>query len=384
MMAMMLTCIVFYAIISCAVQTFASEQYIHQRLDQYRRLTPPSKKDKSFESFHNDVMNFEAQPKTDLTTPCIVLCRDTTYTKIWDIDDWKVHTKHALSRYTKHVILWPTSTTMLNILGAVAVSSLWGFIVSQLAQKYGFLQKAMAKFTITFTFLQAPILLLLTLRTNRALDRLLEARKAWGSLGRTTRQLMGLSCAYILPQNPQATYIIARYLSICGWVLKGMIRKQDDSQLIRSIMKSVPQEAEWLLSFSPESGFKRPNAVACRLRHLFAELQQEIEIPNYIMLRIEEILNDLEATTGICNRILVSPIPPTYTRHTSRVLVMYLSMLPIALVGMGIGTLAVVVTVSFASYILIGIDEIGLEIEHPFPLMPLFGLSKGIQNEVMR
>ena len=32
----------------------------------------------------------------------------------------------------------------------------------------------------------------------------------------------------------------------------------------------------------------------------------------------------------------------------------------------------------------IGIDEIGLEIEHPFPLMPLYGLSKSIQKEVER
>jgi len=56
----------------------------------------------------------------------------------------------------------------------------------------------------------------------------------------------------------------------------------------------------------------------------------------------------------------------------------------VALVGMGISTLPVVVTVAITSYILIGIDEIGLEIEHPFPLMPLYGLSKSIQKEVER
>jgi len=83
-------------------------------------------------------------------------------------------------------------------------------------------------------------------------------------------------------------------------------------------------------------------------------------------------------------RVLISPLPPTYTRHTSRVLILYLSVLPVALVGMGISTLAVVVTVAMTSYILIGIDEIGLEIEHPIPLMPLYGLSKSIHREVER
>ena len=148
-------------------------------------------------------------------------------------------------------------------------------------------------------------------------------------------------------------------------------------------MKSVPQEGDWLLK---QTQSKHPYALVCRLRHLFSKLQEEskIDIPNHILLRIEEILYDIEATTGICNRILVSPIPPTYTRHTSRVLVLYLSMLPVALAGMGVGTLAAVVTVSLAGYILIGIDEIGLEIENPFSLMPLFGMSTGIQNEVVR
>ncbi len=338
----------------------------------------------AIEAFHNDMKHFEAQPKTDLTTPCIVLCRDTTYTKIWNLDDWENHTKHALFRYKKHIASWGASTTMQNIVGAVGVSGLWSLMLSRLSQKYEILQNTMAKFTVTFTFLQAPILLLLTLRTNRSLDRLLEARRAWGALGRTTRTLMGLTCAYILPRHPQAACIIARYLSTSGWVLKGMIRKQDDSEVIRSIMKSVPQEAEWLLKQSQEKGMKRPHAVTTRLRHLFSKLREEIDIPHHIMLRIEEVLYDIDATTGICNRILVSPIPPTYTRHTSRVLVLYLSLLPIALIGMGTGTIPVVATVTFASYILIGIDEIGLEIENPFPLMPLFDMSTGIQKDIFR
>ena len=377
---------IIYSLILSFGQTVADEcrqsiQLSPKRTLQQRPYTPIIPE---IESFHNDVQHFEAQPNTDLTTPCIILCRDTTYTKLWNLDDWKDHSKHALSRYTKHIFLWPTSTTMHNILGAVTISGLWGFIISKLSMKYGFFKAGVAKFTITFTFLQAPILLLLTLRTNRALDRLLEARKAWGSLGRSTRSLMGITCAYILPQHPEAVGVVARYLAICGWVLKGMIRKEDDSELIQNIMKSVPEEAEWLSKQSNGKGIKRPHAVVCRLRNLFAKLQQDIDIPHYIMLRIEEILYDIEATTGVCNRILVSPIPPTYTRHTSRVLVMYLSMLPIALAGMGVGTAPVVVTVMFASYILIGIDEIGLEIENPFPLMPLWGISTGIQKEVVR
>jgi len=57
-------------------------------------------------------------------------------------------------------------------------------------------------------------------------------------------------------------------------------------------------------------------------------------------------------------------------------------MMPIALAGMGLSMPAALITSVIASYILVGIDEIGLEIEHPFPLMPLFSISMSIQKEV--
>mmetsp|Transcript_40013 Transcript_40013/g.113294 ORF Transcript_40013/g.113294 Transcript_40013/m.113294 type:complete len:100 (+) Transcript_40013:1-300(+) len=78
-----------------------------------------------------------------------------------------------------------------------------------------------------------------------------------------------------------------------------------------------------------------------------------------------------------------SPIPPTYTRHTSRVLCLYLGLLPIALVGGSTcGLLAILVNISLLSYVFVGIDEIGVEIENPFPLLPMYHLSTVVQENV--
>ena len=289
---------------------------------------------------------------------------------------------------------------MHNILTAVILCSTWSFSISTLANRIYKVKQTLTKFTITLTFIQAPILLLLTLRTNRALDRLLESRKAWGMLNKATRTFMGLVVGYIMPRNPQAACIIARYLCISGWALKGMLRNESDEDMIRMMMDSVPEELNWVMAQNRDvCGSTRPHVIIYRLRNMIStfrdtynngnsnsgrEVGPNIHIPPMILLRMEEILYDMESTIGICNRISTSPIPPTYTRHTSRVLVMYLSLLPVALVGMGVSTLAVVVTVACVSYILIGIDEIGLEIEHPFPLMPLYQLSKGIQKQIER
>ncbi len=39
--------------------------------------------------FQKDVQYFKSLPECDLTTPCPQTCRDTTYTRIWTLQDWK-------------------------------------------------------------------------------------------------------------------------------------------------------------------------------------------------------------------------------------------------------------------------------------------------------
>merc|ERR1711976_389165 len=51
---------------------------------------------------------------------------------------------------------------------------------------------------------------------------------------------------------------------------------------------------------------------------------------------------------GACERILRTPIPVSYTRHTSRILILYLGLLPMALWSMcGWATVPVMIGVSF-------------------------------------
>ena len=71
----------------------------------------------------------------------------------------------------------------------------------------------------------------------------------------------------------------------------------------------------------------------------------------------------------------------SYTRHTARSLMMWLLTLPAALwPKMGP---SLVVAVFFISYVLIGIDELGMQIEEPFAILPLAPLMMKIRNEVI-
>ncbi len=334
--------------------------------------------------FRGDMERVKNLPETSLTAPCSVVQTDSTYTKSWTFADWECHSAMSLRRYARHCRTWIFSTTARNIFPTICVCAIWTMIASKLSSYYPKFQVGTTKMTVTLTFVQAPILLLLTLRTNRALDRMLEARRAWGALTKSTRSLMGLICAYIVPNQPEAGMLMARYIAFSGWALKAMLRKRDDeATMIAAMFGSMPAERDWLLNCDA----KAPTALVCRLRHMISILGRDskqggILIPPITQLRMEEILFEIEQSIGICNRILASPIPPTYTRHTSRVLVLYMFLLPIALCGMNIPLFPAIVTSTFASYVLVGIDEIGLEIENPFSLLPLQPISSLIQREV--
>uniref|UniRef100_A0A7S3V5C9 Bestrophin homolog n=1 Tax=Chaetoceros debilis TaxID=122233 RepID=A0A7S3V5C9_9STRA len=343
-------------------------------------------------AFKQDLERVKNLPVTSLTAPCEIVCTDSTYTKSWTFNDWECHQSTSLKRYARHFRTWVFSSTAKNIVPTICVVGIWTAIVSKLSERSPKFQVGTTKMTVALTFVQAPILLLLTLRTNRALDRLLEARRAWGALTKTTRALTGMVCAYIIPYEPKAGVLMARYIALCGWSLKTMLRRQDDdTEMVGTLFEYMTDEKEWLLNCDAA----RPTAIVVRLRHLLSVLGKDTQIddssgentaravlPPIALLRMEEILYEIEQCIGISYRILRSPIPPTYTRHTSRTLVFYMCLLPVALAGMNIPLVPAIITACFASYVLVGIDEIGLEIENPFSLLPMQSIAKTIQTEV--
>lgn len=355
------------------------------------RRGPNSKSEQHINSFENSIQLFREDiqrvnnlPETNLTIPCVKISRDITYTKKWTFADWEEHQAVSILRYKGHICTWLISTTAQNILPTITAVALWTAMVSKLAHSFPKFYFGTTKMQAALAFIQAPILLLLALRTNRALDRLLETRRAWGLLCRSTRTCMGLISAYITPSRPDEGLIMARYLAFCGWSLKATLRKHDDDvDMINALFHSIPAEKDWLLNCP----VKRPTALVARLRSLLSNLAKDvskggISIPPVALLRIEETLYDMEQVAGICNRMMMTPIPPTYTRHTSRVLVMYMFLLPIGLIGMDIPLLPAIITAISGSYIMVGIDEIGLEVENPFNLLPMQAMSQTIQSEV--
>ena len=63
---------------------------------------------------------------------------------------------------------------------------------------------------------------------------------------------------------------------------------------------------------------------------------------------------------------------------------MLLAMLPAALIGSGVSSLVKILAVTLScAYVMVGIDEIGMQIEQPFDALPLHGLAVTLTKDVV-
>ena len=82
-----------------------------------------------------------------------------------------------------------------------------------------------------------------------------------------------------------------------------------------------------------------------------------------------------------CERIFTSPVPLVYTRHTARFLSCWLLLLPLALwepFGTSWNHLAVVHATTLVAIFFFGIEELAVQLEEPFSILPLSKLCDSV------
>lgn len=142
-----------------------------------------------------------------------------------------------------------------------------------------------------------------------------------------------------------------------------------------SVMLS-PIDKKWLLS-QP----KPTVAVTARMRSLANRAMTQSSSASQLI--VDDGVSQLEAVIGITERLCRSSIWLTYSRHLSRIIVMWLDLLLISCLNAGFSVLACTLVTAIASYTFIGIDEVGMEFENPFQLLPLQQLAAAVQSDSM-
>jgi ion channel-forming bestrophin family protein len=221
----------------------------------------------------------------------------------------------------------------------------------------------------------APALgLLLVFRTNASYDRWWEGRKLWGSIVNTCRNLARQAAAN-LGHEPTRMNAVLRLVRAFPPAAMHLLRNKQWSQ---PELFSEADSQRALAKSHP------PLAICTVITEQLAAARGAGVISEWVFVSLDADSHTLVDCIGACERIHKTPLPFAYVVHLRRALVIYCGTLPLALLGtFGWATLPIVFLVS---YILFGIDEIGVEIEDPFGFdendLPLEQISEVIDKNV--
>lgn len=202
--------------------------------------------------------------------------------------------------------------------------------------------------------------LLLVFRTNAAYDRFWEARKVWGSVTNVCRNLARTG-RIALDRRYHARF--SMLVIAFAVTLRAHLQRTVVSTELEGLLPSWEADQVRIDSCPP--------ALVCmKLTHLINEAVTQNEArSDFYALYLEQLVGELINCLGMAERILLTPVPASYSRHTSRFLSLYTLTLPFVLVHQleffTAPALGAICWGLFSMYVLRGVCACGLSLLPP-------------------
>jgi len=229
-----------------------------------------------------------------------------------------------------------------------------------------------------FTLSTPALGLLLVFRTNASYGRWLEARALWGSIVNHSRNILRLAAGWVPPDNEEQMEVLADAVwAFARSLQRHLLGPTDEDSFRLDIQGSLsPDLARNLLASR-----HRPT------RALFEVTRLVDELPLQYMRRneVDKSIVALTEVMGGCERIFSSPVPLVYTRHTARFLGFWILGLPLGMwraFGMSWNHLELVPASILISFFFFGIEELAVQLEEPFSILPLEQMVTNIRLSV--
>eukprot|EP00276_Gloeochaete_wittrockiana_P005627 CAMPEP_0184655188 /NCGR_PEP_ID=MMETSP0308-20130426/12809_1 /TAXON_ID=38269 /ORGANISM="Gloeochaete witrockiana, Strain SAG 46.84" /LENGTH=429 /DNA_ID=CAMNT_0027091511 /DNA_START=134 /DNA_END=1423 /DNA_ORIENTATION=+ len=205
--------------------------------------------------------------------------------------------------------------------------------------------------------------LLLVFQTDAAYSHYSEARKNWGLIINRTRDI-GRSCADGVGKSPELRKLMEQLirLSIAFAIsLKQHLRRERSLDELRGIIASSDID-------EIQQSRHMPLYVTEKMTRILRKAEERELLSQWRIVKLDEQISHLVDMIGSSERIIKTPVPLSYRRHTSRFLMIWLLTLPIVI--MHEFTFASIPIMFSVSYALLGIEELGAQIEQPFEKGP--------------
>jgi putative membrane protein len=238
--------------------------------------------------------------------------------------------------------------------------------------------------TQPFTLSSPALGLLLVFRTNASYQRWLEARMRWGTIITQSRNVVRMASTWapVDSYNEAGKEALDR-LVVAAWLFPRSIMNKltgpdDDDDYKDELLKQFGGDEYASFVSRILSAPDRPLAALMNLSLAVNALPIDMKR----CVEIDKSLVVLGDSLGACERIFTSPVPLVYTRHTARFLSLWMLLLPFAMYAefAKSSTLALPLVPASAilALFLFGIEELAVQLEEPFSILPMQRFCDGI------
>ncbi|KAL7529086.1 hypothetical protein ACHAXR_006366 [Thalassiosira sp. AJA248-18] len=226
--------------------------------------------------------------------------------------------------------------------------------------------------TLPFTLSSPALGLLLVFRTNAAYARWMCGRDAWSRIVGHAKNLVRMTSVFC-PSDTDAVDDFSKVVWLyCRSIMNKLSSPLEDEEVYQEEVREVFQDSpigENILSSS--------DRVISAWKELSIQLHSLPASDPKSLIETDKSIIILGECTAICEKIYSSPVPLVYTRHTARYLSVWALLLPCALYtafsnspAAG-GVWAVLPASAIMAFFLFGVDELSMQLEEPFSLLPM-------------
>ncbi|XP_044983274.1 UPF0187 protein At3g61320, chloroplastic-like [Hordeum vulgare subsp. vulgare] len=288
-------------------------------------------------------------------------------------EQWREH--RSSLRHLRHLLSSLSSRVILSLVPPVSAFTAFAAAVATyntLAPDY-----ALTASSLPYQLTAPALALLLVFRTEASYARFDEGRKAWMRVLAGATELAGMvmhSCAGAgageRGDNDTGTGALVNYILAFPVALKCHITSNSD---IRKDLEGLLAEDDLNVIMSSKH---RPRCII----EFISQSLQILDFEEHKRSVMESKLSCFLEGICVCEQIIGIPVPLSYTRLTSRFLVLWHLTLPIILWAECKWIVVPATFVSAAS--LFCIEEVGVLIEEPFPMLALDAQCKQLHDSM--
>ncbi len=270
---------------------------------------------------------------------------------VYNPKDW-FHSTFSLHRSDTARKLFPLIFTLAIYSGAIAYWELEYLKLSEVSW--------IKNITLVHNLLGFVMSILLVFRTNTAYDRWWEARKQWGSLTNSSRNLAIKMNAILEKDDKVNRSFFRKSIPLFADTLFAHLRANKTRFMLDEV-----DHPEFETLDEQKHG---PNQVASMIVERANSLYKEGTITGDQLIVINNELQSFTDICGACERIKNTPIPMSYSSFIKKFIFIYVITLPVGYVSsMGYFVIA---AVPFIFYVMASLELIAESIEDPFGIDP--------------